>query len=113
MYAPVHASAHRSRTLLTTLNSRKAYLVAVVPAYSRKKTGRLQHGLWLAWTQVAAVAPVRTEPRPRLAQLEQEPVLTDATPGHVADGVADATVASFVTLTDRVHSNACNKQCTG
>ena len=79
--------------------------MAVVPAYSRKKTGRLQHGLWLAWTQVAAVAPVRTEPRPRLAQLEQEPVLTDATPGHVADGVADATVASFVTLTDRAQAH--------
>ena len=70
---PAAIKPNRRLTLETTLNSISAYCVTVGPVKLRKKYGRLQHGLLASDVQVADVAPVSAEPRPRLAQAEQPP----------------------------------------
>ena len=84
------------RTCCRTLNSMYGYCSGVVDEYSKKKSGRLQHGLCAASRHVAAVAPVRALPVPRLAQAEHVDDGYRGAPEHAADGVALRTVASLV-----------------
>ena len=60
-----------SAAFVATLNSMYGYCVAVAPTYSKKNTGRLQHGDCAPETHRSAAAPVSATPVPRLAHAEQ------------------------------------------
>jgi len=65
-------------------------------SYSKKKSGRLQHGLCAVTGQADGLSPVSVVPLPRLAHGVHVDAGYDGAPEHAVVGVALRTVASLV-----------------